>query len=163
MSSRKGPGTPGSRDSAGGLDELSALEGLDALSDLDGLTGLDMLGAENGVADPTEGIDYDNLTNEQVAQAEVSEVLAAFKARAQEEQDRFTLVTDSEYWVGVCFQTREQKEAFLAAVKLLQHGDKYIDGRLLAKRMGIELPPADVPYNPAPKVDAKFAAIVTDL
>ena len=50
-----------------------------------------------------------------------------------------------------------------AAVKLLQHGDKYLDGRLLAQRMGIELPPAAVPYNTSAKVDAKFAALVKDL
>jgi hypothetical protein len=154
---------PGSPASAGGLDDLDALEGLDALGDLDALAGLEGIGADAGAADPTTGIDYDNLTNEEATKAEVSEVLAAFKARAQAEQDRFALVTDSEYWVGVCFQTREQKEAFLAGAKLLQHGDKYIDGRLLAKRMGIELPGAAVPYNPSPKVDAKFAALVKDL
>ncbi len=47
--------------------------------------------------------------------------------------------------------------------KLLQAGDKYIDGALLAKRMGIELPPAQVPYNVSAKVDAKYAALVRDL
>jgi hypothetical protein len=65
--------------------------------------------------------------------------------------------------VAACLQTREQKEAFLTALKLLQHGDKYLDGRLLAQRMGIELPPAAVPYNTSAKVDAKFAALVKDL
>ena len=34
---------------------------------------------------------------------------------------------------------------------------------LLAQRMGIELPPAAVPYNTSAKVDAKFAALVKDL
>ena len=103
------------------------------------------------------------MTNEEVAVKETSAVLEAFKARAKAEQERFALATDSEYWVGLCFQTRAQKEAFLTAAKLIQHGDKYIDGQLLAKRMGIELPPAAVPYNISAKVDAKYAALVKDL
>lgn len=163
MSSHNAPGKPALPDSAAGLDDLAAIDGLDALADLDGLASLDDLADAPEVADPTDGIDYEGATNEQATQQEVSAVLAAFKARAQAEQDRFALVTDSEYWVGVCFQSREQKEAFLAAVKLLQHGDKYIDGRLLAQRMGVTLPAADVPYNPTPRVDAKFAALVKDL
>lgn len=163
MSSRKGAGKPASLDSGAGLDDLAGLDGLDGLSDLDALGGLDALEGGEEVPDPTEGIDYEHSTNEAATVQEMSAVLAAFKARAQAEQDRFALVTDSEYWLGVCFQTRAQKEAFLAAVKLLQHGDKYIDGRLLAQRMGVELPPAEVPYNPTPRVDAKFAALVKDL
>jgi len=47
-------------------------------------------------------------------------------------------------------------------VNLLQAGDKYIDGRLLARRMGIELPPADVPYNVSARPDAKLAAMVRE-
>lgn len=112
--------------------------------------------------DPIGEIDYDNITNEQAATQEVSAVLAAFKLRAKNEQERFLLATDSEYWMGVCFQTRAQKEAFLAGVNLLQHGDKYIDGELLAKRMGIALPAADVPYNVSARPDAKFAAMVLE-
>ena len=40
------------------------------------------------------------------------------------------------------------------------HGDKYIDGELLAKRMGIALPAADVPYNVSARPDKKLAAMV---
>lgn len=137
-------------------------EGLDAF---DGLGALDALDAEDGPNpdDPIGELDYDSMTNEEVAVKETSAVLEAFKARAKAEQERFALATDSEYWVGLCFQTRAQKEAFLTAAKLIQHGDKYIDGQLLAKRMGIELPPAAVPYNTSARVDAKYAALVKDL
>lgn len=113
-------------------------------------------------ADPIGELDYDNLSNEEAATQEISATLAAFKARAKTEQERFLLATDSEFWVGVCFQTRAQKEAFLKGVNLLQHGDKYIDGELLAKRMGIPLPSADVPYNISARPDAKFAAMVIE-
>lgn len=113
-------------------------------------------------ADPLQGIDYENLTNEQAASTEISATLAAFKQRAKQEQDRFILATDSEYWVGLCFQTRAQKEHFLQAVNLLQHGDKYLDGELLARRMGITLPAADVPYNVSARPDKKLAAMVLE-
>lgn len=119
-------------------------------------------GKGQAVADPIGPLDYDQLSNEEAATQEVSAVLAAFKQRAKNEQERFMLATDSEYWVGLCFQTRAQKEAFLAGANLLQHGDKYIDGELLAKRMGIALPDADVPYNVSAKPDAKFAAMVLE-
>ncbi|MBL8387001.1 MAG: hypothetical protein JNK17_02070 [Hydrogenophaga sp.] len=169
MSSRKGQGKHGSLDSAG-LDDLAGLDGLG--DDGDGLGGLDALGAledlEAGASqknpdDPIPELDYENMTNEEVAVAETSAVLAAFKARAKAEQERFTLATDSEYWVAVCFQTREQKEHFLEVTKLLKAGDKYIDGALVAKVLGITLPPAEVPYNVSTKVDAKYAALVKDL
>lgn len=123
--------------------------------------GLDaLLGGGIEHPDPIGPFDYENATNEQAVQHEVSETLKAFKARAEKEQARFELATDSEYWVALCFQTRAQKEAFLEGVQLLAAGDKYIDGRLLAKRMGIVLPAADVPYNVSARPDAKLAAMV---
>ena len=158
-----------------GKGQLESLESVTDLSDLDGLgsgldgldtlAGLEALDAPDGPNpdDPIGELDYDSLTNEQVATKETSAVLQAFIARSKAEQARFLLATDSEYWVGLCFQTREQKEHFLKEAKLLQAGDKYIDGALLAKRMGIELPPAAVPYNISAKVDAKYAAMVKDL
>lgn len=123
--------------------------------------GLDsLLRGQPDLVNPIGEIDAANMSNEEVANHEVSATLQAFKDRAKAEQARFELATDSEYWIGVCFQTRAQKEFFLKAVKLLQAGDKYIDGRLLAKRMGIELPEANVPYNVSARPDAKLAAIV---
>lgn len=136
---------------------MGELDGLGSLEDLEGDA------PERNPDDPIPELDYPNMTNEAVAVAETSAVLAAFKARAKAEQERFALATDSEYWVAVCFQTREQKEHFLAATKLLKAGDKYIDGALVAKVLGIELPPAQVPYNVSAKVDAKYAALVKDL
>lgn len=157
---------------ADSLADLDGLEGLDGLDDLDGFDALEGLGSLASLEfdgdapnpdDPIGDLDYANLSNEVVAVKETSAVLEAFKARAKAEQARFALATDSEYWVGLCFQTREQKEAFLVAAKLIQHGDKYIDGQVLARRMGIELPAAEVPYNVSARVDAKYAALVKDL
>lgn len=164
MSSRKGAVTLESLDKGLGLADLDGGGGFAGLAALDGLDGFGDGLAGDGVNpdDPIAplNLDYDGLTNEAVAVKETSAVLQAFIARSKAEQARFQLATDSEYWVGLCFQTREQKEHFLQAAKLLQHGDKYIDGALLAKRMGIVLPPANVPYNVSAKVDAKYAALV---
>ncbi len=163
MSSHKGRGPLDSLESVTDLSDLDRLG--DGLSALDGLAGLEALDAPDAPNpdDPIGELDYDNLTNEQVATKETSAVLQAFIARSKAEQARFLLATDSEYWVGVCFQTREQKEHFLKEAKLLQAGDKYIDGALVAKRLGITLPAAAVPYNISAKVDAKYAALVKDL
>lgn len=92
---------------------------------------------------------------EQSAKRELSELEAAFKKRAEAEQERVMLATDSEYWFAVCFQTRDQKEQFLRALKLIQIGDKYLDGWAVAKKLGVTLDRAEVPYNTG-KSDAKL-------
>lgn len=91
------------------------------------------------------------------ALADLSELQSGFRKRAQDESARFALAVDTEYWACVCFQTREQKEYFFAALNLLQLGDKYIDGLAAAKQLGITLPKADVPYNVSVKVDPKWS------
>lgn len=84
---------------------------------------------------------------EETAKRELSELEEAFKRRAEAEQERFMLATDPEYWVALCFQSRDQKEEFLRALDLMKHGDKYLDGWTVAKQLGVKLTRADVPYN----------------
>jgi len=71
--------------------------------------------------------------------AELTATLAGFKARRSREDRRFTAATDSEFWFAVCFRSREDKEAFLAALPGSGGDDKYLDGYELAARLGIEL------------------------
>ena len=94
--------------------------------------------------------------------ADLDAVQQGFRNRAKQESDRFALATDSEYWAAICFQTREQKEAFLSALKLLEFGDKYLDGRLVAERLGIKLPESQVPYKPEPKLDRDWLSFVKE-
>jgi hypothetical protein len=70
---------------------------------------------------------------------EVSAVLAAFRDRAKAENDRFRLSTDSEFWVAVCFMSREEKEEFLRKTETIAHGDKYVDGREFSRTLGVEI------------------------
>jgi len=92
-------------------------------------------------------------TPEEVATAEVTAMQQAFRDRAKREGDRFELETDSEHWFAVNFETRAQKDAFLVAwLTALQldtatEGDKYLDGRVLAKAIGIPLPEGGRSYN----------------
>lgn len=92
--------------------------------------------------------------------AMLSAVQSGFRERAKREDERFFLATDSEYWICVCFQTREQKEAFLSEMNWLRFGDKYLDGQLVANELGVTLPRADVPYNTSASVDRKWLEFV---
>jgi len=85
-----------------------------------------------------------------------------FRNRAKTENARFALTTDSEYWACICFQTREQKEHFLAALKILEFGDKYLDGLLVAKRLGVILPESQVAYRTDPKLNKDWLSFVKE-
>lgn len=94
--------------------------------------------------------------NEKDCLDEFNALGSAFAKRAGREQERFWAATDSEYWACLVFQSREAKEAFLEALNWLQHGDKYIDGHLLAEKLGIALPdggPRFVKEKPDRKLD----------
>lgn len=92
--------------------------------------------------DPLADVEYSDPPNlEADTAAEFDALQAGFKARAKQEARRFQDVTDSEFWVAVCFQTRAEKEAFLKALNLAQLGDKYIDGHKAAQLLGVDLKP----------------------
>lgn len=99
----------------------------------------------------------DDKTLEEHAAEVLSEAEAGFRDRARNESDRFFLATDTEYWLTTCFQSRSQKEQFLAGLRekfgLKDDGDKYIDGWALAKALGIHLDRVEVPYNTSSKLD----------
>lgn len=75
----------------------------------------------------------------ELAEKAIEELPNAFAERAKEEQRRFVQATDSEYWFCVCFTTREEKEEFLRKAGLFEHGDKYLDGRVVAEALGVKL------------------------
>jgi hypothetical protein len=82
------------------------------------------------------------------AVAEMSDLLAGFKGRARQEDQRVERAVDSEYWFCLCFQTRQMKEEFLDKLHLKSLGDKYLDGMEVAKVLGIKL---ESPVPPMPK------------
>lgn len=53
--------------------------------------------------------------------------------------EKFAAMNDSEYWIAICFRSRDQKEEFLRKAGLTELGDKYLDGEKAAGILGIEL------------------------
>lgn len=82
----------------------------------------------------------------------------AFKSDAKSEKRKHQQVIDSEFWVALCFESREQKETFLMAVDMIKHGDKYLDGNLFAKACNIELS-HEAPPTKERGIDPKLAAL----
>ncbi|ONI87357.1 hypothetical protein ALI22I_23340 [Saccharothrix sp. ALI-22-I] len=89
--------------------------------------------------DPLAGVEYTGDLAADSA-AELDAVAQGFRDRTKREDERFRLATDSEYWFAVCFKTRADKEAFLAAARLMSIGDKYLDGYVVARVLGIPMP-----------------------
>jgi hypothetical protein len=87
---------------------------------------------------------------------DLNAIHAGFRARSKDESKRFQLATDSEYWVCVCFQTKDQKNEFLKKSGLISIGDKYLDGKMVANRLGIDIADADMVYNTSSKQDKKL-------
>lgn len=94
------------------------------------------------VADPLAGVEYTGDVEIDSA-AEMSALKSGFIERANRENERREKATDSEYWCCLCFQSREQVEAFLRATGWGPAAAKYIDGQRVAASMGIDLPIED--------------------
>lgn len=92
--------------------------------------------------DPLADVEYtgDLATD---SNAELDALAQGFRDRTKREDERFRLATDSEYWFAVCFKSREDKEAFLRGARLLAVGDKYLDGYVVARTLGITMPTDD--------------------
>lgn len=74
----------------------------------------------------------------------VSKKLEAFKKAANAEDRRFEDILDTEYWVCVCFESREQKNEFLRWLEGRGGGEdledeKHIDGLRVAEALGANL------------------------
>lgn len=78
------------------------------------------------------------------AGAELDALAIGFRERTKREDERFRLATDSEFWFALCFKSREDKDAFLKAARLMHIGDKYLDGRAAAVVLGVDMPTTDI-------------------
>lgn len=106
----------------------------------------------------SDGVGGGEKTTEEHAANNLNELQQGFKDRAKKEEKRFELATDSEYWFCVCFQSRAQKDAFLQAMNLFEHGDKYLDGQVVARRFGVELPD-ERPTYAGPRLDKRLSEL----
>lgn len=94
--------------------------------------------AAAAVPDPLAKVEYSGNVEADSA-AELGALEEAFRGRKSQEDERFQLATDSEYWVALCFPSRKVKDAFLRAAKTARLGDKYVDGLQFARALGIEV------------------------
>lgn len=114
------------------------------------------------VADnPLDGLDYPDAP-EQAATVEISEALAFIKAERQKKRDAWRVTVDPEYWVCVCFQSREQKEEFLTKAGWLDLGEKYLDGVEVAKRLGVTVLPIPLDAKAPPLAPKSLRKEVND-
>lgn len=69
-----------------------------------------------------------------------------------------------DYSVTLCFQTQAQKLAFMALVKWddIRDGPTYLDGDLMAKKLGLVLPPGPDWGRSYAKPKPRFAALAMD-
>lgn len=88
--------------------------------------------------DPLRGVEYTGDLAADAA-AEMTALEQGYRDRAKAENDRFKRATDTEYWVAVCFTSREEKDAFLKAAGLAHLGDKYLAGPDVAAALDISL------------------------
>ena len=91
--------------------------------------------------EPLADTKYTGYLDEDLGE-QLSELQKGFAERAKKEQERRKRAMDGSFWFAVYFETREQKQAFLKAMKLFPkvYGDVYIDGKKWARQENIELP-----------------------
>ncbi len=90
--------------------------------------------------------------------AELGQLEEGFRARLKADMARKASATDGGYYFVVAFESSGQATAMLRALGLPEV--LFQDGRALADRLKIEIPPADIPYNPGGKASPRLAALV---
>jgi hypothetical protein len=114
-------------------------------------------------ASPLDGVEYTgDPEKDSVTEATLTLEALQNKERKKALRERLKLTEDSEYWCALCFETREQKNAFLKAVGAFEEGDKYLDGVGMAKRLGIDLPASGMAYRPTARENKRLLALVRD-
>lgn len=134
------------------LPDLPGIPDLPDLPELGNLPDLDIDAIMNPpptILDERNGDRYGENIEENSAldDAVIVDEFQSIRDGRKKQAESIELANDTEYWYAMYFQSREQKEAFLKAMKWFEHGDKYIDGRWAAKKLGIELPARPAPYK----------------
>lgn len=83
------------------------------------------------VTDPAVVPDYSDAD----PRSEMEAVRQQWRANLRKQMNRY----DTEHWICISFIDRDEKEAFLRALGLLDLGDKYLDGAAVARRLQVAL------------------------
>jgi len=107
--------------------------------------------------DPLEDVDFDPNDLEASATAEMSEIVRLIKEKKKESSDRFRTANDTDYWVALCFQCREQRDEFLRKAGWSDLGEKYLNGLEIARRLGVDVEVFDLKPLPLRGKPKKFS------
>lgn len=98
---------------------------------------------KNPHSDPLEGVrDMEKSYEQECADSmqAISAAYSGFRARARQEKQRFEFAVDADYWSGICFKSREDRNLFLEAVGVTRlYRGRHIDGYELARVLGLDL------------------------
>jgi hypothetical protein len=91
--------------------------------------------------------------------AELTDIQRGFRERMAAEEKRFRMATDGSYYATVCFESGEQCDAFFAYFGIDNgKGSLFVDGRIMADKLGIPMPPADLRATEN-RINPKLAAL----
>ncbi|MBI0165428.1 hypothetical protein [Snodgrassella sp. M0351] len=113
-------------------------------------------GRQRGKSEPVSCSKHADRNTDADALEQMRELKEEFQQVKKNPAQLRQRVTDSEYWCAVCFQTYEQLMVFLGEITVPVFENKYIDGQLLAQKMGIELPPGKVRFRLPGYIDKDF-------
>lgn len=98
-------------------------------------------------ASPLSALEYPGDV-EGNATVELETVESFIKEQRQGERERWRLLTDPDFWCCLVFQSREQRDDFLARAGWADIGPKYLNGLAVAHRLGIDIDPIALPRKP---------------
>lgn len=147
------------------LTDLPDLADIGSLDDNEFLDPVEAAASELRVfgpdADESPIEDHEHLSHEDAESARLAELHKGFRERMKAESARRELATDTEFWLCIVFQDRNQKDQFLAGSGWIGLGDKYLDGERLAQLVGVAVDKSFITYNIG-GADPKLAAL-TDI
>lgn len=116
------------------------------------------------VPDPMQGVEIpEDATRGQEAKIVLDAASKAIRDARAHEKAIMTLTQDADFYCVLVFDSRDQKKAFLAGVRkkyaLRFPGDIYLDGRLLADALGIQIPEVKTKMPGLFRIDKKLAAL----
>ncbi len=113
--------------------------------------------AANPIKQPPTG------TEEEKQEQTLVQVRNGFVARAKEEAHRFQETTRTDYYVVMVFEHGDQVNAFLRQSGYPDANAMFVDGTIVAEKLGMKLPPTPFRLKPLRKTDNSLSRMVTAL
>ena len=96
---------------------------------------------------PLDTLDYPGDLEGDVS-AEMGAVESFIKEERLQERERWRLMTDTNFYCCLVFQSEQQRDDFLAQVGWADLGPRYLNGLAVAQRLGVPIAPIALPRKP---------------